>query len=238
MKQRFKLVQRVDFIKDICRDKKVLHLGCTDYPYTENSIEKNMLLHFELEKCASEIYGFDFDQKGIDILQSRDVGNLYRADLEHLADVQLAETFDIIIAGEIIEHLSNPGLFLAGVKKFMRLDTKLVLTTVNAYCAMRFVIYALRGKGGINEPVHPDHVSYYSYSTMKLMLERHKYDLMDFCFYDLGDEHRPFVRWIYRLFNDLSVRISPQLADGIIAVAAIGAESETVRLKTHGVSGE
>src|ERR1044072_4202587 len=124
MKQRFRLVQRVDFIKDICRNKKVMHLGCTDYPYTENSIEKNMLLHFELEKCASEIYGFDFDQKGIDILQNRGVGNLYQADLEHLENVPLDETFDVIIAGEMTEHLSNPGLFLTGIKRFMTEDTK------------------------------------------------------------------------------------------------------------------
>ena len=232
MKAKFRLVQRVDFIKDICRGKKVLHLGCTDYPYTENSIEKNLLLHFELEKCTSEIYGFDFDQAGIDILQSRGVGNLYQADLEHLDDLLLTETFDIILAGEMIEHLSNPGLFLAGIKRFMRPDSKLVLTTVNAYCAMRFMIYALRGKGGSNEPVHPDHVSYYSYKTMKLMLERHKYTLDEFCFYDLGREHRPFVRWIYRTFNDVSVWISPQLADGIIAVGSILVEPISDEKKT------
>jgi SAM-dependent methyltransferase len=221
MKERLKLVQRVDLITEICRDKRVLHLGCTNYPFTDDSIKGNMLLHFELEKYASEIYGFDFDQQGLDILQSRGINNLYRADLEHLEDVPLAETFDVIIAGEIIEHLSNPGLFLSGVKRFMRPDTRLVLTTINAYCAMRFVIYTLRGKGGSNEPVHPDHVSYYSYKTLTLLLERNSFAIDAFYFYDVGREHRAFARWIYLLVNDICVRLFPHLSDGVVTVVRL-----------------
>ncbi|MBO0181221.1 hypothetical protein J0682_30075, partial [Vibrio parahaemolyticus] len=77
--------------------------------------------------------------------------------------------FDVIVAGEIIEHLNNPGLFLSGVRRFMHRDSKLVITTINAYCAMRFFVYALRGRRGINEFVHPDHVAYYSYSTLRVL---------------------------------------------------------------------
>jgi SAM-dependent methyltransferase len=181
-----------------------------------------MLLHFELEKIASELYGFDFDRAGLDIIKKAGAGNVFEADLERLSVVPIDETFDVIIGGEIIEHLSNPGLFLNGIKRFMRSDTRLVITTINAYCAMRFLIYGLRGRGGGNEPVHPDHISYYSYKTLKLMLERHGLVLNEFHFYDIGVEHRPFNRWFYNLFNDICVRFSPQLSDGVIAVATLG----------------
>jgi SAM-dependent methyltransferase len=221
VKERFNLVQRVDFIKKACKGRKVLHLGCTNYPYTDDSIAKNMLLHFELETIASEIYGFDFDQSGLDILNRHGSKNLYRADLEDLDAVPLDETFDVIIGGEMIEHLSNPGLFLSGIKRFMRDDTRLVLTTINAYGALRFAMYGLRGRGGRNEPVHPDHVSYYSFKTLNLILERQDLKLKEFYFYDIGKEHRPFNKWFYNLFNDICVRVSPQLSDGIIAVAGI-----------------
>ncbi len=190
MNKKFELVQRVEFIKKACVGKKVLHLGCTDYPFTKRAIENNMLLHFEIEKTASELYGFDFDQKGIDILEQAGGKNLFRADLEKLEDVWLNETFDVIIAGEMIEHLSNPGLFLRGVQRFMNKDTKLIITTINAYSGMRFIIYGLRGKGGENEPVHPDHVAYYSYKTLNLVLEREKLKINEFVFYDVGPEHR------------------------------------------------
>ena len=221
MNDRFDLVQRVDFIRDICRGRKVLHLGCTNFPYTREAIDKNMLLHFELRNIASELYGFDADERGLDILRGEGVERLYRADLERLSEVLLSETFDVIIGGEIIEHLSNPGSFLEGIKRFLRPDSKLVITTVNAYCAMRFAIYGLRGKRGRNEPVHPDHVSYYSFRTLTLLLKRHQLRLDEFHFYDLGKEHRPFNRWFYNVLNDVSVRISPQLSDGIIAVAGL-----------------
>ena len=100
----------------------------------------------------------------------------------------------------------------------MTAETRLVITTINAYCAFRFIIYGLRGQGGANEPVHPDHVAYYSYKTLKLVLERENLQVREFYFYDIGREHRPFNRWFYNLFNDVCVRISPQLSDGIIAV--------------------
>lgn len=215
------LVQRVEFIKAVVDGRKVLHLGCTNWPYTIEAIENNMLLHFELEKTASQLYGFDFDQEGIDVLARAGTENIYRADLERLDEVNLTETFDVIIAGEMIEHLNNPGLFLNGIKRFMHADTELVITTINAYSALRFVIYGLRGKGGVNEPVHPDHIAYYSYKTLKLIVERAGFTVDRFCFYDIGVEHRQFTPWYYRLINDVAVKMSPQLSDGVIAVCKL-----------------
>lgn len=211
------MVQRVDFLLEASRGRKVLHLGCTNYPYTRDALEKGMLLHFDLLKTASGVVGFDADEEGIAILREEGVGDLHRADLEHLEELDLEETFDVIIAGEMIEHLNNPGLFLRGIKRFMHNQTDLVITTVNAYCAMRFAAYALRGKGGESEPVHPDHVAYYSYSTLKLLTQRAGLSLDEFCFYDLGREHRIHNRKILNLINDFAVWFSPQLGDGIIA---------------------
>lgn len=215
------LVQRVEFIKKKCAGKKVLHLGCTDYPFTEERIGFKSLLHFELAEVAGELYGFDFDQKGIDILAGAGVENLFRADLEKLEEVQLDKTFDVIIAGEMIEHLSNPGLFLRGIQRFMNEQTELVITTINAYSGMRFFIYGLRGRGGFQEPVHPDHVAYYSYKTLSLVIKRENLEIKDFVFYDVGPEHRVHNHWAYNFLNDVSVKVSPALSDGVIAVCRL-----------------
>lgn len=221
MSEKIDLVDRVSFIKESAAGRRALHLGCTNWPYTADSIAQGMLLHFDLEKIASELYGFDFDQEGIDVLEAHGSKNLYRADLERLDEVPLETTFDVIIAGEMIEHLNNPGRFFDGVKRFMDPSTDLVITTINAYSAMRFAMYGLRGRGGINEPVHPDHVAYYSYRTLKLVVERNGLELRRFCFYDIGPEHRPYLRWFYKAINDVSVKFSPQLGDGVIAVCGL-----------------
>lgn len=225
MGKAFELVQRLEFIKSVSAGKKVLHLGCTNWPYTMHAIESGMLLHSDLAEVASELYGFDFDQEGIDVLQSQGFSNLYRADLERLDEVPVDEKFDVIIAGEMIEHLNNPGLFLEGIKRFMGPETQLVLTTINAYGGMRFLIYGLRGSGGTVEPVHPDHVAYYSYSTLKLLLQRHRFNVDQFMFYDLGDEHRPHNGWIRNFLNDVCVRFAPQWGDGVIAVCSLPVEA-------------
>ncbi len=221
MTEKIELVDRVTFIKKESEGRKVLHLGCTNWPYTADSIAQGMLLHSDLEEIAADLYGFDFDQEGIDLLAAGGLKNLYRADLEKLDEVPLDTTFDVIIAGEMIEHLNNPGRFFDGIKRFMNSETRLVITTINAYSAMRFAMYGLRGRGGENEPVHPDHVAYYSYRTLKLVVERNGLDLKKFCFYDVGPEHRPHLRWFYKLINDVSVKISPQLCDGVIAVCGL-----------------
>lgn len=217
MNDKFELVQRSDYLKEICRGKKVLHLGCTNYPFTDVVIANKELLHFELMKIAGDLWGFDLDRRGLDILEAHGATNLYQADLEKLEDVALDETFDVIIAGEIIEHLSNPGLFLRGIKRFMNDKTNLVITTINAYGSARYAIFALRGKGGKNEPVHPDHVAYYSHSTLNVIIERAGLSIQKFSYYDIGWEHRPHNRWIWNFVNDVSMKFAPQLADGVIA---------------------
>lgn len=221
MEKQFEVVQRLELVKCLCKGKKVLHLGCTNWPYTQDAIDAGTLLHKDLAETCSELYGFDFDQEGIDALASKGFGKLFRADLEKLDAVELNETFDVIVAGEMIEHLNNPGMFLDGIKRFMNRETLLVITTINAYSGMRFFIYGFRGRGGKLEPVHPDHVAYYSYSTLKLLLERHGYGITNFFFYDLGAEHRPFNGKLRNFVNDVCVKIFPQWADGIIAVCKL-----------------
>ena len=221
MPKDFTVVQRTDTILELCRGKSVLHLGCTNYPYTDDAIAKDMLLHPQIEKVAAEVYGIDTDEQGIKELTTRGSNNILRADLERLDDLDLNRTFDTIVAGDMIEHLNNPGSFLTGIKRFMNADTRLVLTTINAYCGMRFLWYGLRGKRGRVEFVHPDHVAYYSYSTLKLLVERHGMKVESFLFYDIGKEHRPHNRWFLNAINDISVRIAPQWADGLIAICRL-----------------
>ncbi|MGE3467214.1 MAG: class I SAM-dependent methyltransferase [Pyrinomonadaceae bacterium] len=220
-KEDFQLVQRVDFLLEQCAGKKVLHLGCTNYPYTQETMDKGMLLHTDLEKAAESVYGIDSDVESLELLKKNGFHDLIHGDLENLSEIDLDATFDIILAGEMIEHLNNPGAFLTGVRRFMNSDSRLILTTVNAYCGMRFIWYGLRGRGGRAELVHPDHVAYYSYSTLNVLLERHGMQVDRFLFYDIGKEHRPHNRWFLNALNDICVTIAPQWSDGLVAVCRL-----------------
>lgn len=221
-----KPVQRLEYIREICEGKSVLHLGCTDHPYTDAAIAAGTLMHAKLAEVSSELYGFDFETEAIAKLEKAGYSNIFRADLERLDQVDLNRTFEVILAGEMIEHLNNTGMFLNGIRRFLSENSILVVTTVNAYCAMRNFKYAIRSAGGSEEPVHPDHVAYFSYSTLKLLLERHGFTVDKFLFYDIGKEHRAFLPRYLRIVNDLSIRLAPQLSDGLIAVCSISKAGE------------
>lgn len=222
-----KPVQRVEYLLSKCAGKKVLHLGCTNWPYTEQSINDGSLLHAAIAKQSSELFGIDGDSEGLAVLREHGYTDLFLGDLERLDECEIDETFDVVVAGEMIEHLNNPGLFLQGVKRFLRPDSDLLLTTINAYGAHRFLVYGLRGMGGTREPVHPDHVSYYSYSTISLLLRRNGFAVSEFLFYDIGNEHRPYNRKLLNLANDVAVKFSPQLSDGLIAVCRTSAQNSS-----------
>jgi SAM-dependent methyltransferase len=217
------LVQRVDYLVAACRGRRVLHLGCANHPYTAAALAEGALLHTRLAEAAAELWGLDADEDGLALLRRQGFARLVRGDLEHLERlapdafaVRGAEDFDVIVAGEVIEHLPNPGLFLRGVQALMGPATTLVLTTVNAYCGFRAAVYALRSRGGLVEPVHPDHVAYYSLATLRRLAETCGLEARRALFYDVGREHRPHLRPAPRLINDMLVRLFPQLADGVI----------------------
>jgi hypothetical protein len=63
--------------------------------------------------------------------------------------------------------------------------------------------------------VHPDHVAYYSESTLTHLLDREGYDVVELAFYDLGIEHRAGAPRSWRVVNDVAMRVAPQLADGV-----------------------
>lgn len=213
------LVQRVDYLLERARGRRVLHLGCTNAPYTTSSLRDGSLLHLKLRDVAAELHGTDLDAAGLATLAALGVSHLHHGDLVTLRDTLAAVPFDLIIAGEIIEHAPDAGAFIRSTRALMGPQTTLIVSTVNAYCAFRFVQFALRGRGGHAEPVHPDHLAYYSQSTLAHLLRQTGMHVTGRAFYDLGREHLPYVRRSLALVNRVATALSPQLADGVIVEA-------------------
>src|SRR6266446_6466072 len=99
--------QRVQFILEACRGKRVLHLGCSDSPYTERRLADGTILHAMIEKVAAVQYGLDSDATGVDMLRAAGYRNLAVGNVEELGrrNPFSDATFDVVVAGEIIEHL-------------------------------------------------------------------------------------------------------------------------------------
>jgi SAM-dependent methyltransferase len=213
-------VKRKDFINNQIKDKSVMHIGCTGGLLGEenelehiNNYNKLEDTHYLFSKSAKEISGIDISKKKIDFLKSQDFENLYVADICD-PNFNLEKKYDIILFPNIIEHLSNVGLALQNIKKMMKEDSHLIITTNNAFDIL--VVLKLLFN---YESVHSEHTSYYSYSTMKRSLE-----MSDLCienFYYAYNEKKWAIKknlpqYLFKKFQILFSKIFKQFSEDLI----------------------
>ncbi len=188
----------------MCEEKSVLHLGATDSPYTKNSIRDNNLLHKDLEKVASHLVGMDIDIEMVEWLRlNQKIDNIRIGDIERLEDYP-DDHFDIVVIGDILEHLSNPGSCLSALQQKLSSGTKLVITVPNAYSLKRF----LRALSGA-ELIHPDHVLHHSPYTIKALVERYNFSVENYFSFISGGSG------ILARVSNKMISFKPQLAEGI-----------------------
>jgi len=207
-------VDRESEILKICRGKRVLHLGCVDDPLTLERVRRGELLHLKIMDVARDVQGIDISRAGIEFLkQQLGIDNIICGDVEKLDSLEISKNFDVIIVGELLEHLANPGLFLRHLSRICTPETTIVISVPNAFALKSFLRVAMK-----RELVHPDHVAYYSLKTLETLLNRYGFAIMSIKFY-LVPSHNPIKRSIQSIVH-LFIRVfSPYLADGLIITA-------------------
>lgn len=112
----------------LVRGKRLLDLGVVDH-----FAGSGQLLHHQLAQAAAKSLGVDVVPDGIDLLR-REGLNVRICDITRDA---MDGTFDVIVAGELIEHLGRPeALFQLGHRNLAP-GGCLVLTTPNPYYLAR-----------------------------------------------------------------------------------------------------
>jgi SAM-dependent methyltransferase len=172
-------VEREEMIIDAARSRKVLHLGCigfTDLELSDRIRLAKKSLHWSLSQVAT-VTGVDYSEAVVN--EYRRLGiftNIVVGDVERLNELRIDEKFDIILSGDIIEHISNPGLMLEGIKRFCHPHTKVILTTPHAFGLMNYLRFALnKFREGA------EHVMTFNWQNIKNLLERHEYAIDDIC---------------------------------------------------------
>jgi len=129
-----KPVFRVDELMRLCTNKSVLHLGYVHHSNEYEEVIKNgQWAHANIAKVASSVCGIDYLAKEVEIIREKFGYEGYFGDVTRLEEVKLDRKFDVIVCGELIEHITNPGLMLDGIKRFMHKDSILILTTPNPW---------------------------------------------------------------------------------------------------------
>lgn len=176
------LIYRKDKIVELCSKKTVLHLGFIQHSHLyKELIQKGNWLHQKINNVARKLVGIDFLQTEVSYIQNKYDYEVYYADVTSLEKWEYNEKFDVIICGELIEHLQNPGLMLDGIKRFMFKDTILIITTPNPWSRNRLKLI----KKVIKEAkwLNPEHTCWFSFQTLKQLLERSGFSEVNYSYY-------------------------------------------------------
>jgi hypothetical protein len=156
------VVDRSAFVLARCKGKAVLHVGASGR------------LHEEMLKTARKVAGIS--REGGDGVMAFDLDEV-GAELPHIEGVEL------VVCGEVLEHLSNPGHFLDRLRATYP-GIPVIVTVPNAF--------ASAGRKHMTEGVENvniDHVAWYSYRTLKTLVERAGYAVAEFHWYAPGEPY-------------------------------------------------
>jgi hypothetical protein len=164
-------VDRISYIQSLCTGKTVLDLGAMDETAFASKRGKGTWLHEELAKVATTVVGVDnssvVPEQG---LRTGERSIIHHGDVHDLEDFlnRHAVVPDVVVAGELIEHVPNPLALLQALATTPSLRGKtLILTTPNA-TALHNCLIALTGR----ESTHPDHLLILSYKTLNTLFLR------------------------------------------------------------------
>jgi len=158
---------RIAVLKRLARDQKVLDVGCVSHNFHFASGGKGRWLHQHIAEAAAQCVGTDYDEAGVKEMMAAGFDVVHADITGDLGPLLERAPFDMVIAGEIIEHLASPQQLLASSRELLRPGGKLVITTPNPYAPRRVRAGAL----GVTWE-NADHVLYAFPSGMAEMADR------------------------------------------------------------------
>lgn len=146
------------------KDKDILDIGCAV------GYKKEDWMHRNIKSIAKSIHGLDLDSKSVDEINQLGF-DVHQGDAQNF---NINRKFNLVHAGELIEHLDNPGGFLESVRKHLTDDGVLLMTTPNALRISNFIYAAT---GGLK--VNAEHTCWFCETTISTLLDRKGFQVVE-----------------------------------------------------------
>lgn len=147
---------------------EVLDLGCATGYFAKILKEK---------KCR--VWGVDHDKNALKHAKKFCISTAY-VDLETVKSLPFKKKFDYILLLDVLEHLKNPNKLLILIKKYLKPDGKLILSTPNiAFISVRLSLllgkFNYRSEGIMDE----NHVHFYTKKSLTDFLKECGYKIQE-----------------------------------------------------------
>lgn len=171
------LRDRFEYLAPHVRGRRVLDVGCVDARPARGPSEERAArptsLFLRLVELAQEAVGVDLDAAGVEHLCA--LGHdVLRADA---ARMDLGRRFETIVAGEVIEHQADPGLFLRNLHRHLEPGGVLALSTPNPFAARQTSRIWRHGR----PLVHEEHLGWQDPITLDALLRQTGFEPFDGC---------------------------------------------------------
>ncbi len=203
---------RDNYIIKYIKNKKVLDLGFLG----EDDSKDFSHLHELVLKFSKK------DSLGVDIREDR-VTKLKRQGENVLCDnviylkklKKLNEKFDVILCGELIEHIEDCGIFLDNLKNFLKKDGKIILTTPNIFSLRHILRHILFNQESPywkdrRDEINYGHVFGFSNMLFKNLLFRKGFKII-FNDYTIKNEYSGFKGNLEKVISKIFPRFAPTL---------------------------
>lgn len=157
---------RISFMRQACADKKVLDIGCV--AHESSRIDSPMWLHRHLAEVASLCVGVDVSPDGVAAMTEAGFIAVQHDLCEGLGPIAQHGLFDVIVAGELVEHVESLGMVFQTATDALTREGRLIITTPNPYAPWR----VSAGRRGIVWE-NADHICYLFPSGVAELAERH-----------------------------------------------------------------
>lgn len=125
-------------------------------------------MHGLIREVASDVVGVELSAESVDLVRKLGV-ELVHGDAE---TIRLGRTFDVIFAGELIEHLSSFTGLMETAQAHLSAGGQFIVTTPNAFSFSNFV-YRFGGRAS----VHPEHTCWFCEDTLSQLLARFDFEV-------------------------------------------------------------
>ncbi len=128
-----------------------------------------------LFKKFGDVYGIDLNKKAVEEAKRRGI-KAKAGDIFELDQIFKSNYFDIVTAGDIIEHVFDTDLFLKKIKQVLKKDGALLLSTPNLLSLGRRLL-AILGKNPYCEystkedGINVGHIRYYTFDNLVTQLK-------------------------------------------------------------------
>jgi 2-polyprenyl-3-methyl-5-hydroxy-6-metoxy-1,4-benzoquinol methylase len=175
--------KKIEWINQYVKNRHVLDIGCCGEG--EKAYLKDNWLHGHIKSVAGHCTGLDLNEKAINHLAS--LG--YDVIAGNAQEFNLDNSFDVVVAADILEHLEDMKGFFASVSRVLSEDGYLIITTPNPWFLFIIINCIFKGYAYVNS----DHVTWFCVSTVRELLSRYGYTIEKFeygssepIFYRLG----------------------------------------------------